>query len=246
MIAGIAPSDLALLAGAAFAAGLVRGFSGFGTAMVYLPVAGQVLSPFAALVTIVIFDLVGPLPNVPRALRDGAPRDVLRLVAGLVITLPLGLYTLTLVAPEVFRYAVSLTAFCLVACLIMGLRYRGRLTPPLIYTTGGLSGFLFGIAGLPGPPVILLYMASTLPAYVVRANTLLFLFLCDVALLPTLALLGRLDGSAVLIGGLLIAPNVAGNVIGARLFRPGHERTYRWVAYAVITASALSGLPVWD
>ena len=30
-------------------AGLVRGFSGFGTAMVFIPIAGQVLSPIATL-----------------------------------------------------------------------------------------------------------------------------------------------------------------------------------------------------
>lgn len=239
-------SELWLLMVAVFVAGLVRGFSGFGTAMIYLPVAGQILSPFAAIATYAIFDLVAPLPNVPRALKDGHKADVLRLGVGLIIGLPLGLFVLTQTSPEVFRYAVSVISVGLLVCLVSGLRFRGTLTRPLIYGTGGLSGLLMGVAGLPGPPVILLYMASALPAHVIRANTLLYLILTDVVMLPMLAIFGRLEAQALLLGVVLIAPSLLGNIIGAWLFRPGRERVYRGIAYAVIAGSALSGLPLWD
>jgi len=238
-------SQLVLLGCATFVAGLVRGFSGFGSALVYLPLAGQVLSPFQALTTLVIFDLLGPLPIVRRTIRDCEPSDLLRLITGLVVALPIGLFTLTLVAPDVFRYTVSFVALFLLACLISGFRYRGRLTPPLVFGTGAMSGFLQGVAGLPGPPVILLYMASTLPTQVIRANMFLFLFTTDVVLLPALALFGRLDSSAVVLGILLIVPNLIGSLTGARLFRPKYETTYRSVAYTIVGASAISGLPIW-
>ncbi len=74
-----------LLVAAAAVAGLVRGFSGFGTAMVYLPVAGQILTPFQALTTLMVMDLIGPLPNIPNAIRTGHKRDILRLSAGNVL-----------------------------------------------------------------------------------------------------------------------------------------------------------------
>lgn len=239
-------SELLFLAAAAFVAALVRGFSGFGSGLIYLPLAAQVLSPFQAITTMVIFDLLGPLPIMRRAIRDCETPDLLRLITGLVIALPIGLFTLTLVAPEVFRYTVSLIALFVVGCLVFGLRYRGQLTPPLVYGTGGLSGFLQGVAGIPGPPVILLYMASSLPTQVIRANMFMFLFLTDVVLLPALALFGRLDASAVVLGLLLIIPNLAGSLTGSWLFRPAYEHTYRGVAYAIITAAAVSGLPIWQ
>ena len=62
--------------------GLVRGFAGFGTAMVYLPVAGQILPPFEALTTLMVMDLIGPLPNLPRAFRISDRPDILRLSLG--------------------------------------------------------------------------------------------------------------------------------------------------------------------
>src|SRR6056297_1412897 len=79
----LAVPGLGWLAVVALLAGVVRGFSGFGTAMVYMPVAGQMLSPVAALVSLVIMDAIGPLAQVPRALRQVERGDLLRLCGGL-------------------------------------------------------------------------------------------------------------------------------------------------------------------
>lgn len=234
------------LLAAAVLAGIVRGFSGFGTALVYLPVASQFLPPFAAITTLIVMDLIGPLPNVPRALRDGQPQDVGRLLGGLIVTLPIGIAVLTFVAPEAFRYAVSLVSLGLLAVLILGLRYSGRLTPPLVYATGAMSGFFGGVAGVPGPPVVLFYMASPLPAAAIRANVLLFLLATDVVLLGGYAISGNLVGSAIVTGALLVVPYTLANIAGAAIFRPERERLYRAAAYTIIAASALSGLPLLD
>ncbi|MEL7116914.1 MAG: sulfite exporter TauE/SafE family protein, partial [Pseudomonadota bacterium] len=72
----LAAEGLWLLAIGALLAGLVRGFSGFGTAMVYLPFAAEVFPPVWVLITLLVIDGLGPIPAVPRALRDGQPRDV--------------------------------------------------------------------------------------------------------------------------------------------------------------------------
>jgi uncharacterized membrane protein YfcA len=234
------------LAFGALMAGVVRGFAGFGTAMIYLPVAAQVLGPFEALTTLIVKDLVAPLMHVPRALKDGHPKDVLRLGAGALVTVPLGVLVLSLVEPIAFRWAVSLVALTLLVMLMAGVRYRGTLTPPLVYGTGGLGGFLAGSVGIPGPPVIMLYMASTLPPSAVRANNMLYLIVADVILLGVLAWNGFLVASALLLGVLMIVPYSLGNLAGAALFRPGNEKLYRAVAYTVIAASALMGLPLWD
>lgn len=234
------------VAAGALVAGIVRGFAGFGTAMIYLPVAGQVLGPFEAITTLVAMDIIAPLIHVPRAMRDGDPGDVLRLTFGAVIAVPFGIWVLSLVAPEVFRWTVSLIALGLLALLISGIRYRGTLSKPVIYGTGGAGGFLAGAAGLPGPPVILMYMVSTLPPAVIRANNTLYLIAADVVLLGALFWNGYLVFTAVLLGLLLMVPYLLGNWLGAMLFRPDAEHLYRRIAYAIIATSAITGLPIWD
>ncbi|MDQ2089178.1 sulfite exporter TauE/SafE family protein [Marimonas arenosa] len=227
---------------AAFVAGIVRGFAGFGTAMIFLPVAAQVLSPVWSVAVLAVMDLIGPLPAIPRALKDGHPRDLARLVAGTLVALPLGLAVLLSVDPSVFKIAVSMLSLGLLVLLIAGLRYRGELTPPLIYATGGLAGFLGGAVAIPGPPVILLYMASPHPAHVIRANNTVFLFCYDVLMLIGLALAGKLGSVPVVLGLITALPYLAGNLVGGWIFRPGLERVYRWVAYGIIATSASSGL----
>jgi uncharacterized protein len=231
---------------AASVAGVVRGFSGFGTAMVFLPVAGQVLNPVAALVALTVMDLVGPLPNVPRALREAHRGDVLRLCAGLVVAMPFGLLILISVAPEVFRYSVSVVSLLLLVLLVLGWRYRGVLRRWMIYLTGMLGGFLFGAVGLPGPPVIMIYMAAPLPAPVVRANLMLYLLGADAVMMGLLGVSGQLAAAAIWTGVAITLPYLAGNVLGGWLFRPEYERFYSWAAYAIIAFSALSGLPLLD
>jgi len=99
--------------------------------------------------------------------------------------------------------------------------------------------------GLPGPPVIMLYMASRLPIYVIRANFLLYLVALDLLLFPLLWLLGLMNWPIAFLGLLVGIPNLIANMIGARLFDPDRERIFRVVAYMVIAASAIVGLPLW-
>jgi uncharacterized membrane protein YfcA len=242
----LATDGLVWLVAAAFVAGLVRGFAGFGTAMIFLPAAAQFLTPFEALTVLIVKDLIGPLPNVPRAWRDGHPGDIARLGVGLVIAMPFGVWALTLVPVEVFRYGVSFVALALLVLLVMGFRYRGVLTKKLIYLTGGLGGLLGGSVGIPGPPVIMLYMASTHPPEVIRANNMIYLIFADIVLLGLLVAFGEFVPGAIALGLLLALPYLLGNVAGGAIFRPGHERTYRAVAYAIIFVSALNGLPFLD
>lgn len=242
----LATEGVLLIGLAAVLAGIVRGFTGFGTAMVFLPVAAQFLGPFEVLTAFLLMDIVAPLMHVPRALRDGHPKDVMRLGAGALLGVPAGVFLLTLVSAEVFRWGVSLSALVMLILLVAGVRYRGVLTKWLIYLAGGLGGLLAGSVGQPGPPVIILYMASSLPVKTVRANLTMYLIVADVLLFTALGIGGFLVASAVSLGALLIAPYLLGNWLGAVLFRPELERYYRWTAYAIIAGSAVLGMPVWD
>lgn len=236
---------LVWLIAAVLVAGLVRGFSGFGSAMIIMPVASSVLSPVAAVIFLVSAEILGPLPNVPRAWRDGKPRDIGLLVLAAAATLPVGLWCLSILNPILFGWLISGIVFFLLALMVTGWRYSGVLTGRIKVLTGGLSGFMTGFAGIPGPPVIMLYMASTLPVSVIRANFNLYLVAVDLILFPVLWLNGQLDWAFVLLGVIAGVPYLLANMVGARLFDPNAERLFRFVAYAVIAASAIIGLPLW-
>ncbi len=235
-----------LLAIGSILAGLVRGFSGFGTAMVYLPFAAQVFDPVWVLITLFFLDLFGPIPAIPGALRHGQFRDVLLLGAGALVGAPAGLAILLAMQPSTFRYAIAATTAVLLAILISGFRFRGRLTRKLVFGTGALAGMTAGSVGLPGPPVILLYMASALPVATIRANIFLFLLLLDTFMIVLFFANDLMEVEPIVIGLCLLPLYVAAAAIGVVIFDPEREAVYRWAAYMIIAGSAICGLPAWD
>ena len=227
-------------------AGLVRGFTGFGTAMVFMPVAAAVLGPIPAVTAMLVIDFFGPLMVARAAWRNVDKGDLTRLALGAALAMPIGVLFLTTIPEDPFRYAVSGVSLVLLVMLIGGIRYRGAFTPPILFGAGGMGGLLGGAVGLGGPPVIMLYMASPKPAISIRANTLLFLFFTDMGLLITLFLAGVLKADALVTGLVLAIPYALAVMLGTRLFNPGSKTVYRRIAYAVIAISALSSLPLLD
>lgn len=241
----LATDGLLWLVVAVFIAGLVRGFAGFGSAMIIMPVASSVLTPVEAVLFLICAELVGPLPNARAAWRDGTPREVGVLVLGALLALPLGVWALSTMDATAFGWIVSGSVLVLLLLTVSGWRLRGELTRRMIVGTGAVGGFMTGFAGIPGPPVIMLYMASKLPIKVIRANFLLYLVCLDLLLFAMLWGFGMMNWSIAFLGLLVGIPNLVANMIGARLFDPAAERIFRTVAYLVIAASAIVGLPLW-
>lgn len=232
-----------LLTGAVLA-GLVRGFSGFGTAMIFLPFASRVLDPVSCLVALIVMDVVGPLPLVRGALREASGRHLAALAAGMVICLPVGLLVLTRMEGDVFGLAVGCISLAALVPMAAGWRFRGVLTLPVLFGAGAAGGFLGGAVGLPGPPVILVTLASPMGPAAVRATTMLYLLICDLAILAVLTARGMMSATAIAVGAVAILPYMAGTRLGARIFDPAREPAYRRVAFVVIFFSALSALPI--
>ncbi|MEX0338408.1 MAG: sulfite exporter TauE/SafE family protein [Arenibacterium sp.] len=242
----LAQPGLIWIALAVSVAGLVRGFSGFGSAMIIMPVTTAFVSPVAAITVMALSDLFGVIPSAPGAWRDVNRGDLIRLVVGAMVFMPVGIWFLTSIDAQIFGWIVSIIVFILLAAMMAGWRYRGRLTPSLVFGTGSFGGLMGGAVGLAGPPVIMLYMASTLPARAIRATLMLYLVGMDFLILGYLASFGIIESLAVVMGLFMAVPYMIFNKLGAQLFGKGSDAQFRWAAYMIIAASAIIGLPVWN
>lgn len=236
----------AIAALAAFAAGIVRGFSGFGTAMIYTPAAAAALSPVFAICSLVVMDTLPSLPLLIKAVRDTQWRTILTLIATATLTVPVGAYVLKVLDPIVLRWFICGLIFVVVAVLWSGWRMT---RPPRRHETmgiGALSGFLAGSAALAGPPVILFYLSGQADAKAVRANMIVFLAAMTVVTITALTLNGLFTLNAALWGVTLMIPYGVGLLIGVRFFGKTSEETFRQVAFVVILFSAVASLPIFD
>lgn len=232
--------------GAAFVAGLARGFSGFGAALIFVPLGSAILGPRVAAPLLLLVDLVMASPMIPRAWRHAARREVAVMSLGTMAGVPAGAWLLLQLDAEALRWGMCLLVLAMLALLASGWRYQGAPRPPATLAVGALSGLCSGAAQMGGPPLVAYWMGGTNDAARVRANLVL-----------TGAIGGALSAVAYLAGGLLdaglllvaavVAPGYgAGLWIGGRLFGLASQQQFRRACFALIALAAIIGLPLWD
>lgn len=228
------------------AAGIVRGFTGFGTALIFVPVAGQFLPPADVILVITLTGVGSTLALLPRAWKDADKAEVGLMALCAVVTVPLGVQVMQALPETAVRWGVTAIAGGTLIALITGWRYHGTVSGPGLGVIGLTAGLIGGMTGLTGPVVILFYLVGLKTARVVRANTILYLALLDVVIFANLILAGLSNPAMILLALVLAVPYVVTALIGQRLFDPAYERTYRWMAYGVIALAVVSGAPLFD
>src|SRR4030095_10637723 len=78
-----------LLIAAAFIASLARGFSGFGGALIFVPLASAAVGPQAAAPILLVIDGIAQLALLKNAWRQANRREVGIMAAGAVLGIPL-------------------------------------------------------------------------------------------------------------------------------------------------------------
>src|ERR1700686_1135124 len=110
----------------AILAGPVRGFSGFGSAQIYIPLIAAVYSPRVAAGTLLIIDALGTAPFTVRACAYCTWREVLPMSIAAAIAVPVGTLALLVIDPIVLRWFIAVLVLSLVAILASRWRSHGR------------------------------------------------------------------------------------------------------------------------
>lgn len=237
-LSGVPPilADWGLLAAVAATAiaGVMRGYSGFGTAVILAPIYSLLWGPRAGIPVMLLMELLVSLQLLPGAIKDADRRVVLPLGGAAAVATPMGAWILLNADGEALRRFIGGFVLVFGLLLMSGWRYHGSRPLPLNLFVGTVAGLLKGSTGMSGPPVILYLLAGMEEAKRHRAN--LILFFATIAIISVVApALGGLMDLAVLVRLAVLLPVMAVSVpIGARLFRVIPDRLYRPFAMGVL------------
>lgn len=246
LLAGRSEGELLFLLASAFIAGLARGFSGFGAALIFMPLASAVIGPQSAAPLLLIIDAVTAIGLILDAWRRSDRKGVGIVAIGALIGIPLGTLVLTLVDPLVVRWIIVLVVMALLTLLVSGWRYHGRPAVPVTIGIGAISGLFTGAAQIGGPPVVAYWLGGSIASVIVRANIVLY-FAISTVLTAASYLVGGLITPAVMVLSLTTGPLYGlGLCLGTRLFGQAKETTFRCVCYGLIAGAAVFGLPSLD
>src|SRR6476619_8280438 len=126
--AALIPADLTTFAAMAicaiaFVSGTARGFSGFGSALIFMPLASSMAAPRLVAALLLVIDFVAALPLLPSAWKQADRKATAVMVAGALVGVPIGTYFLTRLEPVTTRWIISAFVFALLMLLISGWRY---------------------------------------------------------------------------------------------------------------------------
>lgn len=230
----------------AFVSGTARGFSGFGSALIFMPLASSIAAPRLVAALLLIIDFLAAAPLIPNAWRHADRKATAVLVLGALIGVPIGTWILSRLDPVTTRWIISGFVLALLLLLLSGWRYRGKDHAALSIGIGGLSGFCSGLAQTGGPPIVGYWLGRPIPSTIARANILLFFGFSDFFSAASYAAAGLITADAIRFA-LVVGPVYAIGVgFGASLFGRASEKVFRAICYVLIAAAVVTGLPVLD
>ena len=219
-------------------AGFAQSVSGFGSALVAVPLIALVVDPVVAVVAVTAVSAVIAGSGAVRERRHADVRVARRLLVTGLLGMPLGLAVLAL-APAAALTALMAVSL-VVAIVLVGAGVRIPAGHGPADACGMLSGVLLTSTGMNGPPLVVAADAHCPEPRRLRGTLQIVLFGQDTAAVLGFLALGRLSSAALVVAVVGVVVSPMGWWLGDRVFHRLDARAFRRVLLAGLAASALT------
>jgi len=227
-------NDIIALSLIIFIASLVRGFTGFGLALVAVPLIQFFLPVSDTAVFIALVNICFSLLYFRRSKRfiKGQPIGIMALWTGAGVAA--GTVILKFVNPAYIQLVWGVLILLIVVALIRGMNFGIRSERSAFRLSGMLGGILAGATGITGPPVAIILSSIKTPKEKFGAVLSLFiLFAVSFAFVFYYAA-GLIHVRTLLLALTTIPAMLAGLYIGGRLVSRINQKTFTAVIYVVL------------
>ena len=237
MLSGV----LVVAAFVAFLAGFVSGLTGFGLALIAVPLLLFVYEPTTV---VVLLSILSPFINVTivwDSWHDADRRLVLSLLPPAAVGVFFGAEVLYYADPLYIRLGVGIVVVFSALLLLREVRIPGAETRLGTIVAGSTSGMLSTSTGLAGPPVVLLFAARHLPKHAFRGSSALYFLVMSLVGLVALTNRGLIDAAEVPLALALVPAAFLGKVLGTALLKRVSDKTFRAVTLGVVILTGTLG-----
>jgi uncharacterized membrane protein YfcA len=233
---------LTVVLGGALLGGFVSGLAGFGTGLVALGVWLHVIEPAPAATLVIVCSVVAQAQTLPAIWHAIEARRVLPMIVPGLVGIPLGIWLLDRVDPEIFRAAVGVLLLGFSIALLCGgprrpLGWGGR------WADGGIglaSGVLGGLAGLSGALPTVWATVRAWPKDERRAVFQTFNLTVLSAALVWHAVAGLVTASFAVLALYALPGTLVGSWLGVRTYRRLSDRRFDAIVLYLLCLSGLA------
>ena len=224
-----------------FIASIIRGFNGFGFSATCISGFSFILPAIEIVPIILILEVIISIFMVPYILNKIDWNFVLKLILGIIIGSPIGLYLLKYLPPDVTHLSV-----CVLIIFFSLLLMRGYLNKKINnnygkFFTGIISGILNGLTTLGGMPVALFLLVTSIQPAIIRGSLAALFFLTDIYAFGLSFFAGIVDLTTIYRTLPLIIVLPMGVYIGDKFFVKSKEETYRKVVFYFLIFISIFG-----
>ena len=221
---------------------LVQSLTGFGGALLALPLFALCLNVKQAVITFTLLQVVLNLILIIEARRHVQWKLVFMLLIGGLIGVPIGAYGLATLPTSGIRLIISVLTLIFGLLFLMNVKIRVRPTIANQVGTGLLSGLLGGAIAACGPPVTIYVMAQGWDKGAFR-STQLTIFTCVWAVASFSYLtMGLVTKPVITAFAFAIVPAAAASIAGLLLHRRISAPIFRLLTIWLIVLAGLGGL----
>ncbi len=223
----LTPTQTLLLIAIVFAAGLVRGFSGFALSAIVMASAASFIAPVLLIPILWFQEMTASLLMARGGWADADRRRTVRLVLGNWIGWPLGLWLTVSISATASAQIALLIILTLAALQLLKVNIPALASSAGATIAGFVAGVVSGIANVGGMVVALYVLSQNDTARSMRGTLVLYLFIGSFGALIYQLIFGVMT-LAALASGLILAPmTLLGVWLGTKLFNPRWEPYYK-------------------
>jgi hypothetical protein len=233
-------AELAGIIGIAFLAAGCQSLTGFGSALVAVPLLSLYLDAKLAVVISTFLSTIVSTPLIFQVRRQLHIMKVMPLAIGGVVGVPVGVVILKLVDADVLKILVGAVVILASALLFLAprLTFGGRNTLSGL-VTGALSGLLRASTSMAGPPVVLYTLSHENDIEEFRSTVLGVFLVTGIIALPGLIIADLVSRDAVIAALVALPGMAAGLLVGTRLRSRVQPALFRTLVLAVLVVTSI-------
>jgi len=225
-----------------FFASIIRGFNGFGFSATCISGFSFILPAIEIVPIILILEVIISIFMIPYIWHKIDWNFVFKLLLGIIIGSPIGLFLLKYLNPETTHLLVCLIIIFFSILLMKGYSNQKINNNFIKISTGVVSGTLNGLTTLGGMPVALFLLITSIQPAVIRGSLAALFFLTDIYAFVLSFFAGIVDMTTIYRTLPLIIILPIGVYIGDKFFVKSKEETYRKVVFYFLIFISVFGI----
>lgn len=231
--------EIAVALAAAVLAGAISGLSGFGDALVSVPLLLLIFEPSTVVVILSLFGIPINVLVILDSWREIEVWTVLTLLPWSALGLLAGVEFLLVAAPTYIELAAGMLVVVFAVALLRRVRLYGAEGRWGSAVAGVSAGAMASSTGLGGPPIVMLFAARNFGRDAFRASMAAYLLALGTTTLCLLFARGVVEVRHLWIAALLIPAPSVGKAIGTSVARCLPDKVFRKITLGLILLTGL-------